>query len=85
MVVSFYVRMEAGNSSVIKFGSYDASGIEGEDPKSLRVFHTIATNSWSLRANNFRLGTEMLKHSGYRQVSLEPQLPYLYLPNSDFS
>lgn len=82
IVVSFYVRMESGNSSVIKFGSYDESGIEPGN--ALKVFKTLATNTWSLRANNFKLGTQTLSHTGYRQVSLEPQLPYLYLPNADF-
>ena len=81
-VVSFYVRMESGNSSVIKFGSYDESGIE--PGHRLRVFKTIAINSWSLRANNLKLGVEALKTSGYRQISLEPQLPYLYMPDADF-
>jgi hypothetical protein len=83
MVVSFYVRMESGNSSVIKFGSYDESGIE---PGSrLCVFKTVALNTWSLRANNLKLGVEKLAASGYRQVSMEPQLPYLYMPDADFT
>jgi len=82
-VVSFYVRMESGNSSVIKFGSYDESGIE---PGSrLCVFKTVALNTWSLRANNLKLGVEKLAASGYRQVSMEPQLPYLYMPDADFT
>jgi hypothetical protein len=51
----------------------------------MRVFKTVALNTWSLRANNLKLGVEKLAASGYRQVSLEPQLPYLYMPDADFT
>lgn len=46
MVVSFYVNMKSGNSSLIKFGSYDKIGLN--TGKELDMFETKNVKSWDL-------------------------------------
>lgn len=49
IVIAMYVEMEQGNSSVIKFGSYDPDALTTE----LVLFRTVASSTWSLQARNF--------------------------------
>jgi len=50
ITTSFYIRAAQGNSSIIKFGSYDEQGIA--PGASLSVYKTVATNSWNLMSRN---------------------------------
>jgi hypothetical protein len=52
----------------------------------LSLFKTYDKYTWTLKANNFKIGDKDInaKDNGQRFVSLEPQLPYLYLPEADF-
>jgi|TARA_B110000305_G_C19017333_1_gene437714 hypothetical protein len=83
MVVSFYVNLKGGHSSLVKFGSYDQSGIQKNS--QMRLFKTASVNTWTLRANSFFVGDKRIEIARDRYVSLEPQLPFLYIPDSDFS
>lgn len=53
MIISFYVDLKEGNSSLIKFGSYDKLGFDGED---LDMFETKSIKTWDLNAPKFYLG-----------------------------
>ena len=76
MIVSFYVKMEAGNSSIIKFGSYDKLALK--EGCALEMFKTQTVKSWDLRATKFFLGDKIFAN-GDQSVSLDPQMPYIYL------
>lgn len=52
-IVAFYVN---GNSSVVKFGSWDPAGIAPN--AALSTFRTKDTTSWHLKANLFSMGTK---------------------------
>jgi len=49
------------------------------------MFKTASLNTWTLRANSFFVGDKRIEVVRERFVSLEPQLPFLYIPDSDFS
>lgn len=78
-IVSFYVKPESGNTSQIKFGSWDKSAFDGE----LLMFRTTSQYSWALNANQFKLGAVDLL-LGDRFVQMDPMYPYLYIPDADF-
>ena len=48
---------------------------------------TINKGTWSLKSNFAKLGDEKVFDVGtdnYRKVTIDPQLPYLYIPEKDF-
>lgn len=53
IVVSFYVKPAAGNTSQIKFGSWDPSAIEGE----MLMYKCTSAQSWALDGQQFNLGS----------------------------
>lgn len=75
-----YVEMEEGNTSQIKFGSYDDVALTSD----LGLLKTYNEYTWSVRAKNFKIGDKDITTTTDRFVSLEPQLPYLYIPSDDF-
>ena len=46
MTMSFYLRESTGNSSSIKFGSYDGEGIN--PGSTLEIYRTKGLDKWSL-------------------------------------
>ena len=54
MTFSIYLRPEAGNSSCIKFGSFDTEGLT--EGTQLKIIRTIGINSWALFVKNIVLG-----------------------------
>jgi hypothetical protein len=70
-----------GNSSNIKFGGWDQSAIA--PGHYLKMFRTFSPQQWDLKADNFLLGgTSFLMAS--RVISIDPHIPYLYIPNNDW-
>jgi len=58
-VVSLYVREENGNSSVVKFGSYDKQGLmKGmyNSDKLMYMFKTKGLSTWNLGAYKYSIG-----------------------------
>ena len=58
-VVSLYVREEGGNSSVVKFGSYDKQGLMKGMYSSDKLMYTFKTKSlgnWHLGAYSYSVG-----------------------------
>ena len=77
MVVSFYVKMESGNSSIIKFGSYDKLALQ--PGSELDMFQTQSVKSWDLTSTKFFYGDQsQVFATGAAAVSLDPQMPYIY-------
>lgn len=79
LVASFFVMMNNGNSSSIKFGSADVSG-----QKQYSQMTNLKTNdiySWHLKSNVVRIGgVEVSRASQF--IDLDPQLPYIYVPDN---
>lgn len=71
-----------GNSSVVKWGSWDQSAIASGS--TLELQQTLGAN-WTLQASNFFLnGIQYLTTVG-KQIHLDPHLPYLYMPLAEFT
>jgi hypothetical protein len=79
IVVAFYVNPETGNTSQIKFGSWDKSAIDGQ----MLMYKTTSTTSWALDGQQFFLGATDL-NLGHRFIELDPMFPYMYIPDADF-
>ena len=94
MTVSFYVTQPLNpaeeklmGDSIIKFGSYDRSGLA--DGSVLTIIKTIKKETWDLRGQMFfTIGGKDVDLSGKDKhrmsVRLSPQLPYIYLSKSRF-
>jgi hypothetical protein len=80
MVVSIYIREHSGNSSHIKFGSYDPHAHVGE----LLLFRTKYTNQWVLNAKNFKI-EDGASSSGDKELLIAPHLAHFYLPDEEFT
>jgi hypothetical protein len=82
LVASFYIKAAQGNSSSIKFGSYDETGIA--PGATLEMFATANKGTWNLNARNFKANNHDLSAGRTRQVSFDMMLPYIYIPDHDF-
>jgi hypothetical protein len=83
LVASFYIKSANDFSSSIKFGSYDPVGIAPNNV--LQMYKTKDLSSWSIKIRNMYLNNDaLIDAGGTRYLSLDMQLPYLYLPNADF-
>jgi len=78
--VSFYINLGNHNSSSIKFGSYDNSGIA--NGAIMAVYRTIDKTKWSIYGEHFKANGH--KVAEMREISFDMQLPYLYIPKTDF-
>jgi len=80
--VALYASHREDDLSLIKFGSYDKLGMK-DNGYGLRVFKTIDTKSWKLKATYGSMtGREIF--SGDRTFLVDPQIPYIYLPAFDY-
>lgn len=79
MVFALYTSVSQEQTSTMKFGSYDPSGIkEGE---KLTYIQTKNSTSWGLSANYFIVFDHTIWTDNTPKTALiEPQLPYMYLP-----
>ena len=72
-----------GNSSIIKFGGWDLDAL---DPgTSLTVLKTANEKSWTLIASEFMYNNKSLLTGVNKNVDLNPHLPYLYIPDGDWT
>lgn len=64
----------------VQFGAFDPESIlPGYD---LDMYETTGTNSWNLKADQFHFGKTNMPAK--RLISIEPQVEYVYVPDSDF-
>lgn len=64
----------------VQFGSYDPESIMSG--YGLDMYQTTSTKSWNLKADQFHFGKTNMPAK--RLISIEPQVEYIYVPDSDF-
>lgn len=79
--VSFFIKPDSSNGSMIKFGSFDRSGIM--DGQNIEVYKTIDKTRWSINGNNIYANNHVVTTS-QREFSFNMHLPYIYIPDDDF-
>ena len=77
LVYSIYVNNE--KKSYIKFGSMDDSALSS----NLTVISTIDAKNWALNVSDILLEGNGI-HQKKNVLYIEPSLPYLYLPESEW-
>lgn len=83
ITASFYTQPKVGNFSSIKFGSYDEQGIA--PGSQLSMYKTVDLTQWSVMAKDLQAnGHDLTKHVD-RKILFDMQLPYLYLPEYDYT
>lgn len=82
LIFGLYIREEYGNSSNIKFGGWDPSALQ--PGASLITFRTYSPQHWDLKADNFMIDGKAFL-SDVRIISIDPHIPYLYIPNNDWN
>lgn len=83
-IVSVYVCKGTGKSMVL-FGSWDkhAMKIDEHNTPILKFISAPSTKDWSLNGLSFEFkGT---KTAVSRKISIAPQYPHVYIPDTDFS
>ena len=69
--------------SSIKFGSWDEQGLR--EGTRLRVVKTVDPDSWHLSLSEVFIANKEFELSNpVTKVLIEPQFPYIYLPEADF-
>ena len=79
--VSFYIDLRNTIASSIKFGSYDASGIASG--ASMALYKTADKTRWSVKGQHLKANGHKVAEN--REVQFDMQLPYLYIPDDDFT
>lgn len=84
LVFSLYTNLDNNVQSSIKFGSYDQDALA---PGAEVVYvKTKAADTWELRGYAMVVHYDQVKTGPTPKVALiEPQLPYLYMPEEDWS
>ena len=88
LMAAFYIRHEDHKPEVqssIKFGGYDEAGFK--DLGSVKTFKTQSVRSWALKAYSTHLWQNENTYSilsSNLNLLIDPQLPYLYLPDNAF-
>lgn len=81
-VVAFYTDMKTQDSS-IKFGSWDEEGLLKD--ASLSLVKTFGPDSWSVSLGGVTVVSQVMELSDPQTMALlEPAVPYIYVPESDF-
>ena len=69
--------------SSIKFGSWDEQGLR--EGTRLRMIQTTDNESWEVSLSDVSLAQKEIELSNQATKALiEPQYPYIYIPESDF-
>lgn len=82
---ALYTSIRSDVPSSLKFGGYDVSGIKpGEQ---LTWMHTKENDSWALAARFMIVFDETVQMEADqpRVILIEPQMPYMYLPEFEFA
>jgi len=76
------MRHNNGNSSNVKFGSWDQTGMS--PGASLTTLRTSNNYRWSLAADDYAISGAKFLVGQDREITYSPHLPYLYLPAKDW-
>ena len=82
-IVMVNAMNQRGNSSVIKFGGWDQSALK--PGTQLTVLKTKDEKSWTLSASEFLYNGTSLITGIDKRIDLNPHLPYLYIPDADWT
>lgn len=83
MTLMLNSNVEDGDSSVLKFGSWDPSALQSG--ATLKNFKTKDSTSWTIEADAFYLDGDSFVSGIKKDIDFSPHLPYLYLPNGDWT
>jgi hypothetical protein len=84
-VVSMYTRSEMGNSSTIKFGSWDQSGLENGEMKMYQLGRgELSLMDLGLPTRNISQGGLYYQHEPHK-IYFNPSVPYVYLNHKDYT
>jgi hypothetical protein len=76
-------NVKEGNSSVVKFGSWDPSALaHGEHLTTLR---TRNAKNWVLKSQEIKLNGVSFLSGVDKDIDISPHLPYLYMPDGEWS
>lgn len=83
MTFSIYTHPDPGVASMIKFGSYDQSAhLPGAEVVYVK---TRSPETWELRGYALVMHYDRVRTGPTpKMVLIEPQLPYIYLPDEDW-
>ena len=82
---ALYTSIRSDQPSSLKFGGYDQSGIAPGE--KLTWMETLNTDSWALAAKFMIIFDETVRMTADnpRIILIEPQMPYMYLPEYEFA
>ena len=98
--MAIYTEATYGNSSIVKFGGWDAAGIKNGDVSSLRMLQTKSNSEWMLNAQVITQGSQQAEPQQFtgdyvaitatdssqpRDIFIDPQVSFLYVPELDFT
>ena len=86
---SVYLSKAVGNTTHVKFGSYDAEGIEG-GLDNLQFLRTNSDETWRLQMHTAKVGEDIVpldidRVDRPRYAIFELAYPYIYVPMEDFN
>jgi hypothetical protein len=76
-------NVKDGNSSVVKFGSWDPSALA--PGASLTTLRTNDAKNWVLKSSEIKLNGVSFLSGVDKEVEISPHLPYLYMPDAEWS
>jgi hypothetical protein len=76
-------NLNNGNSSVVKFGSWDPSALAPGRP--LTMIRTTSARTWALAASEFKLAGVSFLTGIEKEIDISPHLPYLYIPDPEWT
>lgn len=83
LVVGLYIDDNAGKTSLIKVGSWDKIAIE--EGHELQMIRCPTDSAWTLEVTSLKFaGKEIIPGDAVRSFRVDPQMPFIYIPNSDF-
>lgn len=81
-VIQFTISQTPGNSSVIKFGSWDKFTLAPDT--ELHMLKTDNLESWNLKGTQVKFGDDIMMEK-HIFVDIDPGVPYIYVPDEDFA
>ena len=84
LIVSVYVNSETGKSMVL-FGNWDKHAMKNDEHNTplLKFISAPSIKDWSLQGLSFEFKGTTTAIS--RKISIAPQYPHVYIPDTDFS
>lgn len=82
-ILAIYTGFQNGNSSILHFGSWDQKGMAPN--AEIRFYQCFDDKNFWIQANHFEFDYDVFLTGETRYLDINPHLPYIYMPNQDFS